>query len=244
MDCKHARLLLNFAHPFTAELTLGEAEALEAHLQDCPECGAVFRAERQADERLGRAMRDVPIPDGLRERILSRLAADRDDRHWRWLRWGSIAAAVALVVGLVWMFTGRPATNFDQEQVLNRVLAERGAAPEEVEAFFAARGIRIVVPKDFNYRYLSFYGMAEIPGVPGKSAPQLVFIKGAETARVFILSDQQFDLDALRAAPPADSGGVTVKILADPANPRVAYLLVFTGGPQMWFRLDVTHPAT
>ena len=57
MDCKTARLLLLFARPLPTELEASEAEALESHLADCPECGALAQAERQTDTCLGQAMR-------------------------------------------------------------------------------------------------------------------------------------------------------------------------------------------
>src|SRR5262245_10465360 len=105
MDCRNARLLLEFARPLTAELDAGEAEALQGHLADCPECGALAREERRLDEHLGRAVRDVPVPEGLRDRLLARLATERDAWFRRWLlRAVGVAAGIALAVWLVWLY--------------------------------------------------------------------------------------------------------------------------------------------
>ena len=78
MDCKTARLLSDFARP--QDLGRADAAAFEGHIADCPECAAVVGAERRLDQRLGEAMRHVPVPEGLRGRLLDRLAAER--RGW------------------------------------------------------------------------------------------------------------------------------------------------------------------
>src|SRR5947209_7636374 len=112
MDCKNARLLLEFARPGGRELEAADAEALHQHLAECSECAALAHDEQRADEHLGRAMRDVPVPAGLRERVLKRLSVERDAWYRRWLvRWAA-AAAVLLAVGLLgyhYWFGQRPA---------------------------------------------------------------------------------------------------------------------------------------
>src|SRR5262245_35355435 len=103
MDCKNARLLLEFARPAAAGLEGGEAAALENHLADCPECGPLAARERRLDDRLGRAERAVPVPENLRERLLNKLKVERDAWYRRtlWRLAGGLAAAavLALVVG-------------------------------------------------------------------------------------------------------------------------------------------------
>src|SRR5262249_20291201 len=74
-------------------LDAAEAEALRSHLDACPHC----RADAAWDERLGAALRDVPLP-AARGRfegpVLRRLACRR---LWHW----SMAASAALAVGVV-----------------------------------------------------------------------------------------------------------------------------------------------
>src|SRR5689334_15791744 len=103
MDCRTARLLLDFERPRVPELPPDDASALDAHLAGCPECEALAQADRAADDRLGRAMRDVAVPEGLHQRILDRLVAERGDQRRRWLGWTvRVAAAAAVVVLAVW----------------------------------------------------------------------------------------------------------------------------------------------
>src|SRR5262249_18708098 len=114
MECNHARLLLEVAHPLATELEAPERQELAAHLAECLECGAWAEAERRVDEKFGTAMRDVPVPDGLQQRIVRRLNVERD-AYWRRLilRSGSIAAALLLacLVGYAAWFSKKPAVD-------------------------------------------------------------------------------------------------------------------------------------
>src|SRR2546423_15106509 len=85
MDCNHARLLLEVAHPVATELEAPERKALAAHLADCPECGAWAEAERRADEKIGAAVRDVAVPGGPKQGVGRRPNAEGDAFYRRWL---------------------------------------------------------------------------------------------------------------------------------------------------------------
>jgi len=100
MDCRTARLLLDFARPIPAELAADETRDLETHLAGCVECDGLVRAERRLDEPLGQSMRALPLPIGLRDRLLTRLDAERGAWQRRWV-FRSLAAAAALALA-VW----------------------------------------------------------------------------------------------------------------------------------------------
>src|SRR5215213_5823218 len=94
-----------------SELAGEDAAALDAHLAACPKCAAVVRFERAFDDRVGRAMRAVPVPAGLKGRLLDGVAAQRGS----WYREKAyalvgLAACVALtVVGVVaWQVATAP----------------------------------------------------------------------------------------------------------------------------------------
>ena len=105
MDCKHARMLLEVAHPIATQLEPAETAALASHLADCPDCGFVAEAERRVDEKFTAAMRDVPVPEGLKERIGRRLQGERD-AWWRVrvLRAFGTAAAACLLALAGWLY--------------------------------------------------------------------------------------------------------------------------------------------
>ena len=63
MDCKTARLRLEYARPASAEMDATEAGALDEHLSTCETCDQLARAEHRADEAVGKAMRRVDVPD-------------------------------------------------------------------------------------------------------------------------------------------------------------------------------------
>src|SRR5262245_18752627 len=97
MDCKTARLLLHFDRPGTPDLAGADADDLRRHLAECPECRPAADAERRADVKIGRAVRDVPVPEDLRARLVSRLKKDRSAWYRRRVVWPvGVAAAVLL----------------------------------------------------------------------------------------------------------------------------------------------------
>jgi len=73
MDCKASRQLMEVCRPDSADAAELELAGLAEHLEECPACEAVFRATSQADRRIGQAMRDVPVPARLKERLLMSL---------------------------------------------------------------------------------------------------------------------------------------------------------------------------
>src|SRR5579864_8425046 len=94
MDCKTARLLLDFARPQAVELETRDADELASHLDQCPDCGPAAHAERRLDECLGRSMRQIEVPANLRPNVLTRLHAERAD--WYRHRLGNVVRGFAI----------------------------------------------------------------------------------------------------------------------------------------------------
>lgn len=241
MDCKTARLLLLFARPRPTELEASEADALRHHLADCPDCSPLARAERQADERLAQAVQAVPVPEGLRDRLVTRLQAER--RGWYRRRVASslaMAAAVLVAVTLGVSLLAGPRETIDAERLCDNAVAMRGAPPEYVERWFADRGVSVQVPREFNYALLTSCGLEQLQNT--RRVPRLLFQRGTAEVWVYILSSKQFNLEASMGQQFA-SGGYTVEVLKHPENPDVAYLVLYTGGPLTWFRAPPAQEA-
>ena len=177
MDCKTARLLLELPAPATtASWTRRKPRALEDHLAGCDDCGPLSHGERRADEVLGRAMRQVDVPDQLRGRILARLEDRRGDRRRVWRRYGVRASAAAaalllLVLGLWHWYAIRPA--FPAVQLLTDA-NNIGISPpdqEQVDATLKGQGFENAAP-DYNYNHLSWLFLANVEGRP---TPLLLF---------------------------------------------------------------------
>lgn len=244
MECRTARLLLELAHPQGAELESADADALERHLTSCSECGALARAERRVDSVLATAMREVPIPAGLRGTIKGRLAAERANRArrlwWQRGRWVAAAASLLLVIGAWWLLRPLPTPSLTDIHAEN---APRHA--QDVAQRLAALEFPDAVPPHFNYGLLISLQAVEFQGQ--SRVPYLIFHDGRGenyVAEVFILSARRFNRDAALEQERVDSGGLTVEVREHPDNPRVFYLIRYTGGSLQRFLTSDTRPAT
>src|SRR5581483_8877593 len=154
MQCSTARLLLTFARPKASELDAGVVQSLNEHLGECAECGAFARAEHQFERLLGPAMRQVAVPRDLRERLLTRLQAERRSWYKRLpQRHPAIAAAVAavllLTVGLVVYAATRPPRPLDLALIAYTWNTRVAVPPQEAQSFFAQEGFKVIVPPEF-----------------------------------------------------------------------------------------------
>jgi hypothetical protein len=74
MDCQTARELLELLDPDRED----RAAHAREHVARCPECAALLASRSRFDERVARAMREVELPVGLRERLSEVLNASLD----------------------------------------------------------------------------------------------------------------------------------------------------------------------
>jgi hypothetical protein len=216
-------------------------EALQSHLAECPECAAVARAERQTDDYLGQALRDVPVPPELRSRLLGRLDAERGPWYRRHAHVLATAAALGLVIWLGLSWLGQR-TALDLQAFHNEVSLQASARPEQVEQwFFDKYRVRTVAPSEFNYNLLAACHLAQLEG---QNVPYLLFLQAEVAAHVYIVRDRPFNVRALLEQPRFESGGVAVEVLEHPTDPRFVYLVWYTGGSLQRFLVKEQRPAT
>jgi len=233
MDCKTARMMMDFAHPPKTELDGDERKAFQAHVQECVDCASLAYVERKLDEHLGRAMLDLSVPADLGDRLQERLKKARGTLYRR--RSIGLAAAAALLVvtslgAWYWLSNNRPAMSAEGRVGDTEQFA--GMAVEQLEAWcYHNFGAKTVLPRDINYGYLSDCYRAELKG---RLVPRLRFVREQSVADLMVLSSRQFDLEALRDPQRAGSGALTVMILRNPNNRDVAYLIEFTGPSIDW----------
>jgi hypothetical protein len=237
MDCKTARLLLEFSRP--GELEPADAAGLEGHLDGCPDCAAAAEAGRLFDQRVGAALNDVPPPAGLRERLLLGLGADRHALRRAALRraapWAGAAAALVLLgTGAVLWFAGQR-TVVSPERVWENVAFAQPSTREDVETSFGRMGVTVVAPPDYDYALLTNHCLAELPGYPGQRIPQLVFRRdtpsGSRHAIVYVLDTRRFEVSALEDEP---SGSPYKISRRQSPSDRFAYLIVYNGDGLSW----------
>jgi hypothetical protein len=232
MECKNARLLLDFACPHTDELTAEDARALEEHLAGCSHCAEVAQGQRRFDHHLGLAMRHVEVPDGLRDKILARVPPGRAaSRRWLLHAGRGVAAAAVLLLliwgGWQWGSARRPAPEvsviFDH---VNHDLARPDR--DGLTKAFERLGVSTRLP-NLDYAYLSSYGIEELPGMPGKGVPCLRFERGRQQARIYVLSGEDFDLSDLPQRAWFDQGYDYKLHIRRSVSGRHAYLIFYTG---------------
>jgi hypothetical protein len=242
MDCKNARLLLEFSRPQSTDLLPPDNETLENHLAECAECGPLARQERRADETLGRAMRNVPVPSDFRDRLLRRLSAERDAWYrQRLVRILGVAAAAAVIIliagGTLWWWKQSP-RELDLAELVHR---EQGTdSPQKVEQWFKEKkGMHITAPseKEVNYHYLTYYDLADLGG---KKVPRLVFssIRPPHDylAFVWIVTTKDFsNLDELIDEETRGSGGYKIRVVPSRDQGGVYYVQKYTDGAENLF---------
>lgn len=123
MKRQELRALMHCCRPDLSDLTAEEARALTAGLAEDAELRREWEMLQSWDATIGRAMHDVPVPDGLADRLLAavhRSASDDEVRpllepaeaaaiaepatvtRRRWMAWpAGVAAAVLVTTALV-----------------------------------------------------------------------------------------------------------------------------------------------
>jgi len=241
MDCKTARLLLHFARPLSPELDSAEHEALTAHLADCAECQQLRHSEQQLDARIGQAMRAVPLPPNLRERILHSIDVRHRAAHRpRLLRMAVSLAASLLLVAVGWYFWSHSLTRIDLEAMDPEAVGFLPDSAEQIEQAFRERGIVVQAPARFNYGWLTYLDTTQRWG---RQVPFVHLQRGGAFVRIYLLDGEQFDLNHLEAHPMAPSGRVMLKWLGRSPDHRFGYLVEYTG-PSLEPFLNSTLPAT
>jgi hypothetical protein len=243
MDCKTARLLIDFVRPNSGEMDAAEAAVFEQHLAACPECDALARAERGVEHAFAKAMQAVEVPAGLRNRLLTRLERERGDVYLRWFgHAGRLTAAAAVIVLAIWgVYAWRqshlPSVNMDRAWDDVQTRMQNPPSGDALAEHFRRLGYEGRFPRNLNYSTLAYYGMGEFQG---RAVPQLIFLtpRGAERAEVLVLSPKQFNLTNM----PRDyqsPGGYPCKLeLWSDDRAGCAEVVDYTGNSANWLRID------
>jgi len=214
MNCELAQLRIAMG----ADGRTGEgADALDTHLKACPDCASTASFEAA----LASAMNAVPLPAGLHERLLKsasvRQAASFRRSVGRYLAIvATVLVAMSVATGVYW----RTRPNLDTNDLAIRGELERETPQETVQNWLVRKLLPAQLPLDFEYRWHSFHGLGELGDA---EVPVVVFQRGAEFARVYIVKDSDAKLAQLKDA---QSSLCKVTILRIPGRPDLAYLIL------------------
>jgi hypothetical protein len=234
MDCKTARMLAELRGNRASELPPEDDAVLQGHLNSCPECQSILQVERRIDSHFAKAIQAVPVPFGLKSRILDRLATERGAWHRR--RLFAVAAAAAALLLAVGIF-GRPASKARLDlDALVRNADQLNVNPSgKIDDWLAGMDIRYRPKEPLDPHLIAGYGMVE---VQGKQVPTLLYhsvdhnLKRSVFAQVFVLREADFDFSSLPKDDEASAGIFRrkVQIVRDGDQPdRLAYVILYEG---------------
>jgi hypothetical protein len=197
MECKAAQQLFPYYLRGTRELEPQELEALEAHLGECGACSAQIQSEMKLDAELGSAIRAVRVPEGLRERIMSRLQLRRGAvvRRWVGLATALVAACLLIAVGAYLVSTSRGVAlpPIDVNDLSGSLSQAR--TPDQIQEWldYRAPGSLWLPGKlrdEWNFNLLDHY---YVQYVDGHAVPTLVFRKDHHRAKVYLFQQGQYE---------------------------------------------------
>ena len=226
MECRDAQFYLRFRRPGSDELGPEVAADLDRHLAGCEHCAAEAWAASAFDAAVAAAVRDVPVPAGLRTKLIAHVAEKRGaDLRRQTYRYAGAAAAVFLALGMaLGLFAGRPTLQTSELAAsLNDQVEDPRAA---ITKWLAAHGAS-KLPEDFDPALL---GPAGFEKVRGESVPFVEFRErgGRGSARVFALRrGGPFNLKDLRDF---QESNWQARVYDDEREFRgVVFVVVFTG---------------
>jgi hypothetical protein len=231
VDCSTARLLATFFGRPGSELAPEDAAALDAHLATCPRCAGLVKFERAFDDRVAKAMVAVPIPSGLKGRLLDGVAAQRG----AWYREKAyalvgLAACVLLTVGGVVAWQVATAPVLTRESLVAQADEEVQNPTKRVAAVLGREGLDFAPEKPFNLNQLAAVGRKPLQG---RQVPFLLLLNGAKNAQATVYVVRKADLDWTKLPQDGSSVpsvyGFQVAVIRDARRSDVAYVVVFTG---------------
>jgi hypothetical protein len=108
MNCHESRTVLDAAFPDSGSAQGTDFEQARSHARSCSECSSWLQSAETFDRWVAPTFRDTQIPEGLRDRLLQALDAERPavtplqavkSSRRKWLGGVTVAVAMALVVG-------------------------------------------------------------------------------------------------------------------------------------------------
>ena len=191
MECRDAQFYLRFRRPGSDELGPEVAADLDRHIAGCEHCAAEAGAQTAFDVAVASAMRDVPVPAGLRNKLVAHVAEKRGaELRRRAYRYAGTAAAIFLALGMTFGFFARRPSLDTSRMVMDteRQLTSPDAAIRE---WLVAEKLPTELPAPFDPNLFIDRGYER---VDGREVPKVVYVSrnGPGFAKVYILRPGEF----------------------------------------------------
>jgi hypothetical protein len=229
MECRDAQFYLRLRRHAADELGADVTAALDGHCATCAACSADARSAAQFDRAVASAMKAVPVPAGLRERLITQAArAQGAALRQKAYRVGGMVAAALLLAGLTLSLisTNRPKPNTDG--IVESVTEQMNGPELSTRKWLAAHKLPDELPlPDLDYDLLV---ACEVVKVQDRDVPMVLFrsSEGSGFAKVYIFSsDGSFDLRGMRDA---QASHATAKVVTGEGRFHgFTYVFVYTG---------------
>jgi len=231
MECRDAQFYLRLRRHAADELGADVTAPLDAHLATCIACAAAGRAAANFDRAVSTAMLSVPVPSGLRERLITQAARVQGAALRRTaFRYGGLVAAALLMVaiGISVYSTARPKVDSAAVVQDNDKLFDN--PKEYARTWLAKKKLPEQLPWDFDYDLLQSCGYEEI-GESGRYAPVVTFrSRAGGLAKVYLFREGgEFDTKDMQDA---QASHFSAQVVVGKEQWRgVRYLVVHTGPP-------------
>jgi uncharacterized protein DUF3379 len=230
MQCRDAQFYLRLRRHAGDELGTDVTGDLDRHLAVCTACATDARATASFDRAVAQAMAAVPIPAGLRDKLLTIASAHRGGVIRRKVyRVAALAASVLFVTGLAFgVFSSSRAKMTGEAFVVSqdRIFEDPEGALRD---WLIAQQLPDQLPEPFDPSLLIVLGTEK---VQGKDVPVAVFRHPRERgfAKVFVFRDDgTYNLKDLTDA---QLSHTMARVIRDPARFRgVQYVIVHTFHP-------------
>ncbi|MCE9565037.1 MAG: DUF3379 domain-containing protein [Planctomycetes bacterium] len=229
MQCRDAQFYLRLRRPTGDELGADVTADLDRHLAGCPICAPEARVADSFDRSVATAMRSVPVPASLRDKLLAQASTHQGTViRGKIYRVAALAASLLVFAGIGFgVFTAsRPKIDPDQwamdtdEDVQNPDAA--------LSKWLTKQKLPAQLPLPFNTDLLMMKGTDNIQGV---DVPVVVFRHPTEFgfAKVYIFrADGSVNLTKLRDT---NASHTAVTVIESPQHRGVKYVILHTFHP-------------
>lgn len=274
MQCETAHQMLELKRPGSGDLVAPEFAELVVHLRQCPSCQDRASRLERIDQKVRRAMTQVPVPAGLQQRLLAELQKNGDmsqtrkrcgllTARVRWHRAAMVAAALAAAcLALMIWHTNRPIrTNIDEmQQIAGSLYDAQSKTWHVIEGRFEHQfeirqreeqwvKSRSRPPERLRQQYqVGIIPQNVLGNLVGMYCYYYDFAGTPVKAHVYAISDRQVRLEVpLRMGPPyqAEVGSENELVTVIWGEEGFVYVMVYRGDPTVLDRVfSVSDPLT